>query len=157
MIWADRRLAIAHCFKVLKHLFKDRKARNKMSVLRVVSIVRPHLNKGTNHVHRSCFRHGKNHYSTNGITSATFGLTSIQHEIQSLAESFASEEFAPHAAKWDEEKIFPEDALRKAASLGFAGVFVKEDVGGSGLGRVDGSIIFEALAGGCTRYPCSST
>jgi alkylation response protein AidB-like acyl-CoA dehydrogenase len=36
--------------------------------------------------------------------------------------------------------------MREAASLGFGGVYVGEDVGGSGLGRLDAAIIFEALA-----------
>ncbi len=56
----------------------------------------------------------------------------------------------PHAAKWDEEKIFPIDALRKAAELGFGGVLASPDYGGSGLGRADSCVIYEALAGGCT-------
>ncbi|CAE7808360.1 acad8 [Symbiodinium sp. KB8] len=56
----------------------------------------------------------------------------------------------PFASEWDEKKHFPEDVLRKAAELGFAGLYVKEDVGGTGLSRHDGSLIVEALAGGCT-------
>ncbi|MGR4867228.1 acyl-CoA dehydrogenase family protein, partial [Caulobacter sp. LARHSG274] len=55
---------------------------------------------------------------------------------------------APHAAHWDETKHFPVEALREAAALGFAGVYVQEDVGGSGLSRLDASIIFEALSYG---------
>lgn len=101
------------------------------------------------------------------------------------AEDFSANEFAPYAAEWDANKTFPEEALRAAAELGFAGaalpcvvvagspyfvcvadlwhatwmllhvlvcagVFVREDVGGSNLSRVDGSIVFEALASGCT-------
>lgn len=92
---------------------------------------------------------GKRAFSSS-VLGGNFGLTEDQLEFKSLAESFAAEEFAPHAAAWDEKKIFPEEALRKAASLGFAGLFVKEDVGGTGLGRLDGTVIFEALAGGCT-------
>ena len=78
------------------------------------------------------------------------GLTKEQLEFQTVAQQFAAEEFAPHAALWDEKKIFPEEALRKAAALGFGALFVKDDVGGSNLGRLDGSIIVEALAAGCT-------
>ena len=44
---------------------------------------------------------------------------------------------------------FPVSVLRKAASLGFGGIYAKEDVGGSGLSRLDTSIIFEALSTGC--------
>ncbi|MEO8813594.1 MAG: acyl-CoA dehydrogenase family protein, partial [Caulobacteraceae bacterium] len=57
-------------------------------------------------------------------------------------------EMAPHSARWDEEKFFPVDVLRHAAALGFAGVYVGEDVGGSALTRLDATLIFEALAHG---------
>lgn len=78
----------------------------------------------------------------------TWGLTEDQQAIEDAARSFAAAEMAPHSARWDEEKHFPLDVLRKAAELGFAGVYVKEDVGGSGLGRLDAAILFEALAHG---------
>jgi isobutyryl-CoA dehydrogenase len=81
---------------------------------------------------------------------AEIGLRKDQLEFLQVAQEFSAVELAPHAALWDEKKIFPEEALRKAAALGFAGLFVKEDVGGSNLGRLDGSIIIEALAAGCT-------
>lgn len=68
--------------------------------------------------------------------------------MQEVAASFAKEELAPHGAKWDEEKIFPLDTLRKAASLGFGGLYVKEDVGGSALTRFDGALIFQELSYG---------
>jgi len=70
--------------------------------------------------------------------------------LQNMAQSFAEQELAPFAKDWDANKEFPEDTLRKAAGLGFGGVFVNEEFGGSGLGRVDGSVIFEALSAGCT-------
>ena len=56
----------------------------------------------------------------------------------------------PQAAEWDEKEIFPIETLREAAALGFGGVYVKEDVGGSALSRLDATIIFEELAQGCT-------
>jgi hypothetical protein len=56
----------------------------------------------------------------------------------------------PHARDWDEGEIFPIEALRKAAALGFGGIYVKEDVGGSALSRLDAALIFEELAQGCT-------
>lgn len=65
-----------------------------------------------------------------------------------MALSFAKEAFLPHSARWDSEHHFPIDALKQAASLGFAGLYVKEDVGGSGLGRLDASVVFEALSYG---------
>jgi alkylation response protein AidB-like acyl-CoA dehydrogenase len=55
----------------------------------------------------------------------------------------------PHAREWDEKEIFPVDALREAAALGFGGIYVAEDVGGSALTRLDAAIIFEELAQGC--------
>src|SRR5207342_3457123 len=56
----------------------------------------------------------------------------------------------PNARAWDEGEIFPIDALREAAALGFGGIYVKDDVGGSALSRLDATLIFEELAQGCT-------
>ncbi|XP_018079778.1 acyl-CoA dehydrogenase family member 8 L homeolog isoform X1 [Xenopus laevis] len=56
---------------------------------------------------------------------------------------------APHMALWDEKEIFPVETMRKAAQLGFGGIYTQTDVGGSGLSRLDTSIIFEALSTGC--------
>ncbi len=78
-----------------------------------------------------------------------FQLSAEQCTMQKMVSDFAQQEMAPHAAKWDEEKIFPKEVLRKAASLGLGGVYVKEDVGGSNLPRLDAAIIFEALARAC--------
>lgn len=80
----------------------------------------------------------------------TNGLSEEQVEFQNVARSFADNEMAPFAGEWDEKKLFPKETLQKAAELGFGGVYVKEDVGGIGLGRLDASIIFEQLATGCT-------
>jgi hypothetical protein len=77
-----------------------------------------------------------------------FTLSEDQRAIQEMAQAFARDELAPHSARWDEESHFPVDVLRQAAGLGFAGVYVQEDVGGSGLTRLDASLIFEALSYG---------
>ena len=77
-----------------------------------------------------------------------FNLTDDQTALQDLARTFAQAELAPNSAKWDAESYFPTDVLRQAASLGFAGLYVAEDVGGSNLTRLDAAIIFEALAEG---------
>ncbi|MDP3747038.1 MAG: isobutyryl-CoA dehydrogenase [Phenylobacterium sp.] len=77
-----------------------------------------------------------------------FDLTDDQRAIQDAASAFAAAELAPHSARWDEEKHFPVDVLRKAAELGFAGIYIGEDVGGSALTRLDASIVFEALSYG---------
>ena len=79
-----------------------------------------------------------------------FALTEEQAAIQEMARTFAAEELAPFAAEWDEKKHFPVDVIRKSAALGLAGIYTREDVGGSGLGRLDAALIFEALSAGCT-------
>jgi alkylation response protein AidB-like acyl-CoA dehydrogenase len=77
-----------------------------------------------------------------------FALNEDQVAIQDAARAFAEGQLAPHSAEWDEKKHFPVDVLREAAELGFAGIYVNENVGGSGLSRLDASIIFEALSYG---------
>ncbi|MEP5925814.1 MAG: acyl-CoA dehydrogenase family protein, partial [Nitratireductor sp.] len=79
-----------------------------------------------------------------------FELTEEQQAFQDVARNFAAAELAPHAAAWDRDSFFPVDKLRKAAELGFAGIYVREDVGGSALSRIDAALIFEALSEGCT-------
>lgn len=76
-------------------------------------------------------------------------LTESQIALQDVALNFARTELAPHAGHWDREKIFPQDVLRQAAALGFAGIYIPEEFGGSGLGRLDAAILFEALSQGC--------
>ena len=66
-----------------------------------------------------------------------------------MAQQFAANEMAPHMEKWDEEETFPVATLQKAAELGFGGIYVRGDVGGSELSRLDASVIFEALSQGC--------
>ena len=69
--------------------------------------------------------------------------------VQETARGFAREHLAPHAARWDAEEIFPVDALRAAAGLGLASIYVREDIGGSGLSRLDAALVFEELAAAC--------
>ena len=78
-----------------------------------------------------------------------FDLSEDRVAIRDMALDFAREKLAPHALEWDEKKHFPIDTLREAAALGMGGVYIREDVGGSGLGRLDAALIFEALATGC--------
>jgi alkylation response protein AidB-like acyl-CoA dehydrogenase len=79
-----------------------------------------------------------------------FELSEDQRAFQATARQFARDAMMPHARDWDEGEIFPVETLRKAAALGFGGIYVKEDVGGSDLSRLDATIIFEELAQGCT-------
>lgn len=84
---------------------------------------------------------------------AQFSLTAEQQAIRDLALRFAAEQIAPHALKWDHEKHFPRDVIRSAAALGFGGIPIAEDVGGSALSRLEGVLIYDALATAC---PCIS-
>jgi alkylation response protein AidB-like acyl-CoA dehydrogenase len=79
-----------------------------------------------------------------------FELSDDQQAFRATARDFAQAEMMPRAREWDEAEIFPVETLRKAAALGFGGIYVKEDVGGSALTRLDATIIFEELAQGCT-------
>jgi alkylation response protein AidB-like acyl-CoA dehydrogenase len=80
---------------------------------------------------------------------ALFALPDDQVAIRDMARDFAAERIRPHALDWDERKHFPVDVMREAAALGMGGVYVREDIGGSGLSRLDAALIFEALATGC--------
>ncbi len=82
-------------------------------------------------------------------TRVDFQLTEEQVAIQDMARGFATDELLPYAEKWDEEAVFPIDALRAAAALGLAGIYCDPEFGGSGLGRLDSTIIFEELASAC--------
>ena len=75
-------------------------------------------------------------------------LSQDQKSIQQLAGLFATEHLAPFAKEWDEGEIFPLETFKRAASLGFAGLFVKEAYSGVNLTRFDGVLIFEQLSSG---------
>lgn len=81
-----------------------------------------------------------------------FSLTEEQAAIREMAEGFAQDEVAPHAIDWDQAKHFPVDVLRSAMALGLGGIMVSEDHGGSGLGRVEAVLVYEALAKGCPAF-----
>lgn len=78
-----------------------------------------------------------------------FNLSDDQQAFAEAARDFAQNEMAPYAGEWDANHIFPEDTLRKAAELGFAAIYTREEFGGSGLGRLDAAVIFEELAAAC--------
>jgi alkylation response protein AidB-like acyl-CoA dehydrogenase len=82
-------------------------------------------------------------------TQNPFSLTPEQETIRDMARAFAAERLAPHALRWDAEKHFPLDVIRSVAELGMGGIYVREDVGGSGLKRLDAALVFEALSTGC--------
>jgi len=78
-----------------------------------------------------------------------FALSEEQQAIYDMARSFSDENIAPHAIEWDAKGHFPKDVIRSVGELGMGGIYVREDVGGSNLGRLDATLIFEALAYGC--------
>jgi alkylation response protein AidB-like acyl-CoA dehydrogenase len=78
-----------------------------------------------------------------------FELSEQQRAIKDTARAFAHGEMMPLARQWDEEEVFPADTLRQAAALGFGGIYVSSDLGGSALSRLDAALIFEELAQGC--------
>lgn len=78
-----------------------------------------------------------------------FSFTQEQIAIREMVQHFAEKEMAPFASEWDEKCIFPVDTLRKAAALGLATIYVRGDVGGTELTRLDSAIIFEELATAC--------
>ena len=82
-------------------------------------------------------------------SAAQFSLDADQIAIRDMAHAFSDEIIAPNAVGWDEAKYFPVAEMRKAAALGMGGIFIAEDVGGSGLSRLAATLIFEALATGC--------
>jgi alkylation response protein AidB-like acyl-CoA dehydrogenase len=79
-----------------------------------------------------------------------FALSEDQRAVEDAARRFATDKLAPNAAEWDAKEHFPVDVMREAAALGFASIYVKDDVGGSSMSRLDAAIIFEELSAGCT-------
>ena len=86
------------------------------------------------------------------IASDQFELTEDQRAIQAMAWAFAGDRVAPNALDWDRNRHFPADVIRETGPLGFGGIYVRDDVGGSGLGRLDAVLVFEALARACPAF-----
>ena len=78
-----------------------------------------------------------------------FALSEEQQAIYDMARDFGTEHIAPFADKWDETAEMPREMLEEAAKLGLAAIYVPEEQGGSGLTRLDATLIFEALAISC--------
>jgi acyl-CoA dehydrogenase len=81
--------------------------------------------------------------------SDQFALTEDQIAIQDMARKFTADAITPFAAEWDEKAHFPRDVIKSAAELGFAAIYVSEESGGIGLGRLEAALIMEAMAYGC--------
>ena len=78
-----------------------------------------------------------------------FDLSEDYKNIKDMAASFSETELMPFASEWDQQEIFPKNVLKKIASLGLAGIYVKEKFGGSGLDRLSAALVFEELSRGC--------
>jgi len=78
-----------------------------------------------------------------------FDLTEDQLAIQDMARKFTADRITPHAAAWDEAHHYPQDVWRAAGELGFGAIYVSEESGGIGLGRLEAALIMEAMAYGC--------
>ena len=78
-----------------------------------------------------------------------FDLTEDQQAIQEMARRFTADAITPFAAQWDEDHTFPRETIKAAAELGFAAIYVSEESGGIGLGRLEAALIMEAMAYGC--------
>ncbi|MDZ4138663.1 MAG: acyl-CoA dehydrogenase family protein [Erythrobacter sp.] len=78
-----------------------------------------------------------------------FQLTDDQLAIREVAQRFTADNITPHAAEWDEKHIFPRETIKQSAELGFGAIYVSEQAGGIGLGRLEAALIMEAMAYGC--------
>ena len=81
--------------------------------------------------------------------TAQFELTDDQIAIRDMARRFTADAITPFAAQWDEDHAFPRDTIKAAAELGFGAIYVSEEAGGIGLGRLESALIMEAMAYGC--------
>lgn len=78
-----------------------------------------------------------------------FELTDDQVAIQDMARRFTADAITPFAAEWDEKSHYPVDVWKAAGDVGFGGIYVSEESGGTGLGRLEAALIMEAMAYGC--------
>eukprot|EP00055_Hartaetosiga_balthica_P003262 m.7166 g.7166 ORF g.7166 m.7166 type:complete len:437 (-) comp2723_c0_seq1:304-1614(-) len=83
------------------------------------------------------------------LNTASLGLNEEQLEFQQMCRNFADNEMLPNMSKWDKEGELPRDTLKQLAELGLGAIYASTDFGGSGLSRLDASVIFEALSTGC--------
>lgn len=78
-----------------------------------------------------------------------FDLSPEQRQIVDTARAFAVEQLRPNASQWEIRGALDREVLSVMAAIGFAGIYVRQDVGGSGLSRADAALVFEQLARGC--------
>ncbi len=78
-----------------------------------------------------------------------FALSDEQQAIFDMSYAFGQEHIAPYASDWERGGTIPKSLWPKVAELGLAGIYVTEPYGGSGLSRLDATLVFEALAMSC--------
>ncbi|WP_288941836.1 acyl-CoA dehydrogenase family protein [uncultured Roseovarius sp.] len=78
-----------------------------------------------------------------------FALTEEQTAIFDMAHAFGQDNIAPHAKQWESDGTIPKELWPQIAELGFGGLYVSEEGGGSGLTRLDATLVFEALSMAC--------
>lgn len=83
------------------------------------------------------------------IISPSIDLNNEQRQLQATAHQFAVNELRPNMREWDAKEHFPRDVIKKAAGLGFGGLYATTADGGSGLSRLEATVVLEALAQGC--------
>ena len=86
-----------------------------------------------------------------------FQLTEEQTLIQDMAKSFAASELAPYSSKWDEEKFLDRNVFKRAAELGFLGIYTREEHGGTAMSRLDSALVFEQLSAGDVSHTAMMT
>jgi len=86
-----------------------------------------------------------------------FSLSEEQTLIQDMARQFSDAELAPHSTRWDEEKQLDRGVFKKAAELGFMGIYIGEEHGGTGLSRLDSALVFEQLSRGDISHTAMMT
>src|SRR5947208_9497902 len=82
-------------------------------------------------------------------TGISFGLNDEQKALRELAREFAEKEIRPKAAEYDEHQIHPADVIGKAHEVGLMNPHLPEELGGAGLGALEGALIGEELCWGC--------
>lgn len=78
----------------------------------------------------------------------TFNLTEDQLSIQKLSLDFAQQKLQPFSSEWDQKHFFPVEVIKESSQLGLGGIYTSVEYGGSGLNRLDASLIFESLSQG---------
>lgn len=91
------------------------------------------------------------------IAPMQFQLTEDLILIRDMAASFAEAELAPHAEHWDQEKYLDRAVFEKAAELGFLGIYIPEEEGGTGLSRLASAMVFEQLSAGDVSHTAMMT